>query len=105
MNRVGEEHNIPGEWPISEQEFMKESAGGFRTDAIDRFSATGVALGPLAARLNAVPKWMREKLLRGSLAVDAALSDEFLKGVPALTYVTGGKALGFGSVFHKSPDD
>lgn len=101
LNRENEETNLPGEWAISEREFKRESDGGFRTDVIQRFSATGIVLGRMATRLNALPSWVREKALRGTMRLDAALSTEVLEGVPALSYIVGGKALGFGTVFHK----
>ena len=93
------QENKAGRWAVSQHEFEKESDGGFRLDNIERVVSSGILLSKVSERLPQLPDWAVRKMFELSLALDGRLSERALLQVPSVSYVYGGKALGFGSVF------
>ena len=93
------QENKAGRWAVSQFEFEKESNGGFRLDSVERVLASAMLVSKLSDRLPQLPVWALRKMFQVSAGIDSRLSKRALSQVPAISYIHGGKALGFGSVF------
>ena len=94
-----EPNNSPGRWTISQDEFERESEGGFQLEGIERIAVSGMLVGKLSGRLPQVPPWLVKRAFAASLQLDKRLSRQALEQVPAVAHIFGAKSLGFGSVF------